>query len=141
MMWLIMGMSASYVRSTIRSWAQMISGALNVQFYDTVNLEQDPQDATWWTVRFIAENMTGTTFCGPGYLETGAIEVMVCAQPGIGDDPAVSDLEAIIREFYKMVDPTQRLVLAEFDPVLEDSLGSATRYYRVGAFITYKLSL
>lgn len=134
-------MSASYVRQTFRTWAQNISAPVGVQYYDTVNTEQDPQDDTWWSSAFYAESMSGETFCGPGYMEAGVIEVIVFARPGIGDIQAVTDLEAIVREIYNQVDPTQRLVLGQFDPVVEDSGGGADARYRVAAYIAYSLSL
>jgi hypothetical protein len=134
-------MSALYVRNTIRAWAQLISGPLGVQFYDTVNREQKPEDVTWWTVEFYADNYDGETFCGPGFIEGGAVRVVVLSRPGVGDEDAIDALERIVREFFNLNDPTQRLALTTFEPAQEDSGGSADRNYRVGAFINYRLSL
>lgn len=134
-------MSASYVRTKMRTWAQMISAPLGVQYYDTVNREVNPTDSTWWTMGFYAEFMDGQTFCGPGYMEIGAVEIVVLAQPGIGDEQAVQDLEAIVRELMRQTDSTQRLVFEDFEPPQEHTGGSADKFYRVAAFVGYRLSL
>lgn len=119
----------------------MMSGPLGVQFYDTINLEQNPSDTTWWTIEFIAEAYIGETYCAPGFIEMGAFRVIVMSKPGVGDEDAIYALENIVREFYNMEDPTQRLALATFEPAAEASGGSADKFYRVSAFINYRLSL
>lgn len=134
-------MSALYVRNTVRAWAQMMSGPLGVQFYDTVNRDQNPADVTWWTVQFFAEAYDGETFCGPGFIESGSFQVVVLSKPGVGDEDAVDALERIVREYFNQIDSTQRLALTTFEPAAEESAGSADRNYRVSAFINYRLSL
>ena len=135
-------MSSSYVRKLSKQWAQAISAVVgNPQFYDTVNMDQRPTDAAWWTMDYYAEFYDGDTFCGPGFIETGFIRVVVLGQPGTGDLAAVEALEAIIPQMLAQVDPTQRLKITTVEPANEQSSGTADSYYRVGGVLNYKLDL
>ena len=133
-------MSSSYVRETFRTWAQETSALVGVQFYDTINVEQSPQDLTWWTAEFIAEFMDGT-FCRPDYRETGFIRVIVNAQPGTGDLAAVQAMEGVVPLLMQKIDNTQRLVLERYEPIQEAFAGNADATYRVTVAIDYSHSL
>lgn len=135
-------MSASYVREKTREWAQAISAVVgNPQYYDTINIEQDPADALFWTMSYNAEFYEGETFCGPGHIETGFIRVVVLAAPGTGDMAALLALEDIVPQMLAKVDPTQRLKITGFEPAYEESAGTAEKHYRIGAILNYKLDL
>ena len=133
-------MSASYVRQKFRDWAQLTSATVGVQYYDTVNVEVEPTDSVWWTAEFIAEQNEGT-YCQKGFLETGFIRIVVCSQAGIGDTGGIDAIEKIVPDMMAHVDPTQRLVLSRYEPLNEDTGGSADRNYRVSVVIDYAHSL
>lgn len=134
-------MSASYVRDKSRQWAQEISAlAGNPQYYDTVNLEQNPSDAVWWTMGFNAEYYEGT-FCAKNYIEAGFILLTVLARPGTGDAGCVAGLETIVPQMFAKVDPTQRLVIESYEPYQDASRATADSTFRLSALLNYKLSL
>ena len=133
-------MSASYVRTTARRWAAEVATSVGVPFYDTINLAPTPTDNVWWTVSFTSESHEGT-FCKPGYIENGFISVVVMARPGRGDAEAITAMESIIPALDAKIDPTQRLVLKNYEPLDEDSAGSADSMYRVQVVVNYAHSL
>ena len=133
-------MSASYVRTTMRTWCNEVATAVSVPFYDTVNLAPVTPDNVWWTVEFVSEYHEGT-FCNPGYVENGFISVFVIARPGRGDAEAIAAIEAIIPALDAKIDPTQRFVLKNYEPIDEDSAGSADSNYRLRVVFNYAHSL
>lgn len=134
-------MSSSYVRILFRDWAQLTASATGYPFYDTINMEPDTSaDAVWWTASFTPEFQEGT-YCNKGFVERGFIGVHVFGKPGIGDLPSVQALESIVPSLLSHVDPTQRLVLEDAEPVFEASAGSAKQDYSVSVNINYAHSL
>lgn len=133
-------MSASFVRTTFRTWATEVATATTLPFYDTINQSQNPTDAIWWTCEFTSELHEGT-FCQRGYFETGFITVIVVSEPGIGDLQAIQAMEQIVPALDAKIDPTQRLVLESYDPLDEQTAGSADQSYRVRCNINYRHSL
>ena len=130
-------MSASAVRSQFRTWAGETSATTGFNFYDTINQEQNPTDNIWWTCEFVAEEFDGT-FCAPDYIESGYIPVVVFAQPGIGDTAAIAAMEQIIPDLLGKT--SVNLNLENYEPLQEDSQGSADRSYRVVVNLNYKYS-
>lgn len=134
-------MSALYVRQTFEQWAQSVSVQTGVQFYNTVNETPTPSDPTWWTAEFIADEISGDTFCAPGYMESGTVYAIIIARAGLGYADAIGALEETVRALMDRVDTTNRLKWQSNQPVFEDSDGSADADYRVGAPLLYKLDL
>ena len=133
-------MSASYVRTQTRTWCNEVATALGIPFYDTLNQEQSPTDNVWWTVGFTSEFHSGT-FCKPDYIENGFLTVTVVARPGRGDIEAVQAMEQIVPALDAKIDPTQRLVLENYEPIDEASNGSADKDYRLRVIFNYQHSL
>lgn len=133
-------MSALYVRNKSRQWAQETSALMGFQFYDTVNRDQDPQDAVWWSMVFTSLQADGT-FCTRPYMESGLVDVIVSAAPGTGDEAAIMAMESIIPDLMDKVDPTRRLIYERWDPLAERSAGSANRFYSVSVSIDYRFNL
>lgn len=133
-------MSASAVRTQIRTWAAEIATSEAVPYYDTVNIMESPTEAVWWTIEFRTDFMEGT-FCKAGYIEEGYIRIDVVAAPGTGDAAAIAAMEKIVPAFDAKLDPTQRVVLTTYEPIQENSGGSADKSYRVSVVFNYRHSL
>ena len=128
-------MSALYVRNTFNTWAGEVATATGTPFYPTINEEQNPADAVWFTLEYAAEFYSNGTFCKSEETETGFVRVVVFASPGTTDIPAVTALEAIGLEFAKKVDA--QVTIEGFEPLSEMTAGSADQNYRVGVVIDY----
>jgi hypothetical protein len=124
----------------MRQWCNEVAASESVPFHDTINLSPAITDNVWFTVEFASEFHEGT-FCKPGYIENGFIAVIVAARPGRGDMEAVTAIEKIIPALDAKVDPTQRLVLKNFEPIDEESAGTADRTYRLRCVFNYAHSL
>ena len=133
-------MSASYVRSKTRTWAVEVSTASAVPFHETINTSTNPTEDTWFTVSFTSEFNDGT-FCDRGFMEQGFITITVVAAPGTGDTTAITAMEKIIPALMAKVDPSGRLAYESYEPLQENSLGSADRDYRLTVIINYRHSL
>ena len=133
-------MSASYVRTKTRDWCGEVAAATTIPFYDTINMEHIPTADVWFTVGFTSEFHEGT-FCNTGYIENGFITVTVIARPGRGDLEAIQAMEQIIPALDAKIDPTQRLVLKNYEPIDEASNGSADKDYRIRVLMNYQHSL
>lgn len=131
-------MSSSYVRSKVRQWCAEIAVATGIPFHDTVNVSVNPSDDVWFTVSFVSEMLQGT-FCRPDFIEMGFVSVVFVARPGIGDTAAVAAVEAVIPALMAKTDA--KLSLSNFEPVDEDSFGSADKDYRMSVAVNYRLSL
>ena len=129
-------MSASYVRTKVEQWCQEVATLAGVPFYKTINEQQEPADPTWFTVEFMAllnENM----LCKKGYIEQGVVRVVFISEPGIGWEDNILALESVIPPLMEKVDPTRRLELTEYEPLTEESLGSAEPRYMTSVSIQY----
>lgn len=128
-------MSALYVRNLVRTWA----GSINPpRFYDTINLEQNPKEDIWWTVRFFAQAHENKAYCRPeGYTERGEFDLIFCARPGIGDNPLLFVMEPALADFFEKVDANGFMVLETWTPVGEYSVGDADPWYRLGVGVSY----
>ena len=131
-------MSAGAVRTQVRTWAAEVETSTGVPFYDTINILQSPADNVWWTVAFVSEYHDGT-FCEPGYIEHGFVEVIVIAQPGRGDADAITAIEQIIPAL--MGKDMNKVELISYEPIDEITNGSADESYRIRCLINYLYSL
>ena len=61
------------------------------------------------------------------------------ALPGTGDTACITAVEAVIPVLFANLD--LKLALINYDPVDEDSLGSADKDYRMSVSMNYRLSL
>ena len=133
-------MSASYVRSKTRQWAGEVSAASTVPFYETINTAISPTENVWFTVSFTSEFNEGT-FCDRGFIEQGFITITVAAAPGTGDSAAVTAMEQIVPALMAKVDASGRLAYESYEPLQENTQGSADRDYRMTVIINYRHTL
>lgn len=131
-------MSASYVRNKVRQWCGEVAVATGIPFYDTVNVAVNPADPVWFTAAFVSEMHEGT-FCRPNFVEMGFVSLVFVARPGTGDVACITAVEAVIPAI--MLKEDTKLSLINFEPVDEDSLGSADKDYRMSVAVNYRLSL
>jgi len=131
-------MSALYVRNTFRTWIAEVSVDTGLAQYDTINLEQTPTEDVYLTYSFASEFHEGT-FCEPGYIENGFIYLYAVAAPGTGDEEAVLALETAVPALFAKTDAN--LALTTYDPIEEESAGSADKDYRLMVTFSYKYSL
>lgn len=132
-------MSSSYVRAKVRLWAAQVETATGVPFYDTINTHVSPTDDVWWTVEFFAETHEGN-FCDRQYIENGYVDIVVAAQPGLGDAAALAAIEAVVPELNKKQDANNQLSLNDYTPPGEDTAGSADESYRLSVSMNYTFS-
>lgn len=128
-------MSALYVRNKFNTWAGEVAAATGTPFYPTINEEQDPLDAVWFSLEYAAEFYSNGTFCKSEETEDGFVRVVVFASPGTTDIPAVTALEAIGQAFAAKTDP--QVTIEGFEPLQEMTAGSSDRNYRVGVIVNY----
>lgn len=132
-------MSASYVRNLFRQWCDEVAQVENVPFYDTINTRQRPTDQVWFTCEFVAEAHEGN-FCDRQYREAGFAAVVFVARPGIGDMAALAAVETVIPALMLKEDPNGKLSLDSYDPLQDDSGGSADSDYRISVVVNYSYS-
>ncbi len=126
-------MSSFYVRNLVRGWA----AGSPTPFYDTINYEQNPSDAVWWTIEFEVEESSIDTFCGDES-ESGVIELVFCGQPGAGDGAVLAAAEAEGKRMMLNADPAGRLTLIRAMPPEEFSSGDGDRWYRAIIGVEYQ---
>ena len=130
-------MTALYVRNMVRDWAAAVAEA---PFYDTVNIDQNPAEPIWFTVQFFGQSNEGGTFCGDGYIERGAFDVVFNAPPGTGDVPVLTVMEPAVAALLANLDPAHKLTIQSYDPIEEMSAGSADKTYRMVIGVNYSYS-
>ena len=129
-------MSASYVRNKVEQWCHDVATTTGVTFHETINFDVDPQESVWWTVEYLSlysENM----LCKKNYLEQGIVRLVFVGQPGTGWTATITALESVIPLIMAKLDNTRRLELTDYEPVVEDSGGSADVGYMVSVAINY----
>lgn len=131
-------MSSSYVRNMVRQWCGEVSTATGVPFYDTVNVSVSPKHDVWFTAAFVSESHEGN-FCEPQFIENGFVSLVFIARPGIGDIACLAAVESVVPALFAKTDP--KLTLINYEPVDEDSLGTADKDYRLSVAMNYRLSL
>lgn len=129
-------MSAGYVRRKIEQWCEEAAQAHGVPFYKTINSEENPPDPVWFTVEFVALFIEGM-LCEAGYHEDGAFRIVIMSQPGQGWEPAIDALEQIMPDILLKSDPSRRLVIDGYEPILEETGGSAEHTYIVSQTVNY----
>jgi hypothetical protein len=126
-------MSALYVRDMVRKWLSDTS--LEVPFYDTVNVEQNPTDRNWMTAEFQSTLRDKISFCE--WREEGEILVIFTGAPGVGDGELLSAAEKDIKTFMAFRDLTRQLTITGIQAISEYSGGSANSGYQVEVTIEY----
>lgn len=131
-------MSSSYVRTKFRKWCAEVSAATGIPFYDTVNVSVTPVDPVWFTAAFVSEMHEGN-FCKPQFIEHGFVNLIFIARPGIGDEDCLAAVESVVPLLFEQHD--KNLTLINYEPVDEDSFGTADKDYRMSVAMNYRLSL
>ena len=129
-------MSASYVRSKVEQWCNEVATVVGSAFHKTINVEANPTEDVWFTVEFTDLFHEGL-LCRKGYLEQGAVRVVFISEPGIGWEDNILLLESVIPLLMEKVDPTRRLELTDYEPIVEESFGSAEPRYMTSVSINY----
>lgn len=129
-------MSASYVRYKVEEWCQEISQVTGIPFYKTINNEENPADDVWFTVEFGALFNEGM-LCKKEYLEQGVVRVVFIGAAGTGWEDTILAMEGVIPLLMEKVDNTRRLELTDYEPLTEESGGSAEPDYAVSVIINY----
>lgn len=107
-------MSSRYVRRKVGEWMALMT----VPYYPTVNVEQDPTDATWVTVEYNIPFNNTLTFCN-NKLEEGSFTIAFFGQSGIGDDQLLTAAEADVDLFMSQVDSAGLLQLMRNSPPID----------------------
>ena len=129
-------MSSFYVRSTVKTWAELPAVAAIAPFYDTINFEVIPRDDIWFTAEFEPEFDELMTVCGD-INEEGLINFIFQGNPGVGDSDLLIAAETAVDEILKQADPTGDLVLGKRYAPEEYSGGTATNVYEVSVSVEY----
>ncbi len=129
-------MSKKYVRDTVRSWLPASGSGSPIPFYETVNVDQDPTDNSWYTIEFNPEVSDEITFCR-AKSETGVIDFVFNILPGQGDSQLLGDAQTIVDAFMLNKDPTYKLTLTNQQAPEEFSGGSANKYYQIIIGVEY----
>jgi hypothetical protein len=125
-------MSSLYVRNLARTWAASCA----TPYYDTINKEQNPTDAVWFTMDFEVEGSEMLTLCGDTQ-EEGVIDLVFCGSAGSGDAAVLAAAEADAKVFLAQSDTTGKLVVRRAMPPEEFSAGDADPWYRVVIGLEY----
>lgn len=123
-------MSALYVRDLCQQWAQ----ALPTPYYNTINMEQDPQDETWVTLEFQTIGKSRDTYCSE--VENGIVSLVYFGKPGVGFEDLLALAEPQVEAFVDNVDPTGRLTLELSQPP-SDFTGLGAPSYIVEFAVNY----
>lgn len=126
-------MSRKYVRDIAREWVIKDSP---IPYYDTINIEEDPQDRFWCTLEFNHEFTEVDTYCR-SQKESGVIDIIVSGQPGTGDSDVLEYATTIAENFMKNEDPLGKLTLENDQAPEEYSGGDSNKYYQVTVGIAY----
>jgi hypothetical protein len=130
-------MSALAARELVRGWAEEIAAETGAPFYDTINRDQNPSDAVWWTMEFFAGSNNGATFCRDGYLEEGVIDLIFMGEAGTGDAALLTAAEAAIARFVARTDPDERLKIESYAPIAELTRGDGDPWYGIACSVSY----
>lgn len=127
-------MSSLYVRQKVREWAVLPS--VGVTYYDTINVDENPADATWFTAEFEGEYTEQTTYCGEN-VEEGLITFVFQTTAGIGDEALLSLAESAVANILEQNDSSGNLVLRLAYAPTEYTGGTADVGYRVAISVEY----
>lgn len=123
-------MASAYVRTTVKGWA----ASAPLPFFDTVSLEQDPADDAWFSVDWTFADRERLTFCDE-HAEIGTFNIVCFFRPGVGDDIAATQAEAVTAALMAMVDPSGSLTLTNHGTP-EDYLEDA--WYVLSTTVNYR---
>jgi hypothetical protein len=123
-------MASGYVRSTVKGWLQ----AMPMPFVDTVSIEAAPIYDAWVSVDWTFAGRERLTFCEE-YAELGTFNLVCFFRPGVGDDSAVLQAEAVTLALMGNVDPTGNLELMSYGTP-EDFLEDA--WYVLSTSVNYR---
>ena len=129
-------MSDLYVRNKLRVW--LAEPDMEVPFYDTINLAQNPQDDMWVTADFNATYREKLSFCNGDWMEEGDIALVYSGVPGIGDEQLIEAALADIKTLMAKRDSTSQVVLTERSSVQNFSSGAANQSYQIEIMVTYE---
>lgn len=129
-------MSALYVRNLFRSWLQ--DDAMDVPYFDTVNIEQNPDVDTWVTADFETTFRERQTFCENSWKEEGEVLLVFTGAPGVGDGHLLSAAEKDIKTLLAFRDPSRQLLVTGVQGVSEFSGGSANVGYQIEYTLEYE---
>lgn len=129
-------MSEAYKRELVKGWCQAVTAA---RFVPTINDNERPAAdvPTWWTVTWTPDLVEPIAFCGVTQ-ETGTLNVIVNGAPNLGDQAVAQALDAIVLELLAREDGQAQLFLERAGTPIEDSAGTADRWYRLVAPIEYR---
>jgi len=123
-------MASLILRQTIRDWLALGT----VPFYDTVNLEQAPNDDYWCTVEWGFSSNQKLNYCGDRE-ESGSFQVYYFGPVGLGDAAVLSLAESEIELLMSRLDLTGVVNLIESNTA-EDFTDE--NYYGVTFLIEYE---
>ena len=126
-------MSALYVRGMVKGW--LGDASLDVPFYDTINLEQNPSDTNWVTAEFESTLRDKISFCE--WREEGEVLLIYTGAAGVGDGDLLKAVEKDIKTFMAFRDLTRQLTITGVQAISEYSGGSANAGYQVEVTIEY----
>ncbi len=131
-------MSSSQVRKAAKLTATAVDAKEpDWKFYDTVNLNQDPDDDKWFTIEYNSEHTELSTFCGDSE-ETGLIDLIFNCPGGNGDD-VIEECERIAKEFLATYQLQKTKNLSFTRMVAPEGFNhSTTRYFQVIIGVEYK---
>ena len=127
-------MSALYVRNMVRSWLN--DPSLDVPFFDTVNLEQNPQVDQWVTAEFETTLRDKLSFCE--WKEEGEVLLVFTGVPGVGDGALLAAAEKDVKTLLAFRDPTRQLLVTAVQGIQEYSGGSANVGYQIEIILDYE---
>lgn len=127
-------MSSLYVRQKVREWAEL--SAVGIPYYDTINVEENPNDNIWFTAEFEPEFSEKNTFCGE-ISEEGLITFVFEAAAGVGDEALLTAAQNAVKKILEQNDPSQDLVLEMDYAPDEYTGGTADTGYRISISVEY----
>jgi len=118
----------------VRSWLN--DPSLDVPFFDTVNLEQNPQVDTWVTAEFETTLRDKLSFCE--WKEEGEVLLVFTGVPGVGDGALLAAAEKDVKTLLAFRDPTRQLLVTAVQGIQEYSGGSANVGYQIEIILDYE---
>lgn len=128
-------MSSKYVRDLFTTWLN--DPAMTLPYHPTINTNATPTEAMWMMAEFNSYYRGTMTFCSGVKMESGEVEIIVFAPPGIGYNGVITALEADMKTLLAQRDPTQKLVIMELSAPQEYSGGSADEDYSMSVYADY----
>lgn len=127
-------MSSLYVRSKTELWTKADT---SINFYPTVNVNQEPADDIWLTANYEAFDTLKETYC-MDMLENGEINLLFFGRAGIGYNALFAAAETYAKTFFANTDTSGRLVLVLKNAPI-DFAGRNNPWFIVEIAIEYQL--